>query len=109
MYSLIAYFIAFKAIDIVVEGLDESKAATIISEKSSDISEAISARLGRGLTFLNGRGAYKGTSTNVIYVVISRLEVAKLKAIVHDFDEDALVTIGSVEVSGKKYKKKAIH
>lgn len=109
MYSLIAYFIAFKAIDIVVEGLDESKAVIIISEKYSEISDAIGARLGRGLTFLNGKGAYKGAATNVIYVVISRLEIAKLKSIVHDFDENALVTIGSVEVSGKKYKKKAIH
>lgn len=109
MYSLIAYFIAFKVIDITVEGLDESKAVTIISEKHKDISEALMDRLGRGITLLQGKGGYKGYSTNVIYVVVSRLEIAKLKSIVHGFDDDALVTIGSVEVSGKKYKKKAIH
>lgn len=109
MYSLIAYFIAFKAIDIIVEGLDESKAVFIISEKYEDISEALNARLGRGVTLLDGKGAYKGEATNVIYVVISRLEVAKLKLIVQDFDEDALITIGSVEAAGKRYKKKAIH
>lgn len=109
MYSLIAYFIAFKVIDVTVEGLDESKGVIIISEKNKEISEAIMARLGRGLTLLEGKGGYKGFSTNVIYVVISRLEIAKLKSIVHGFDEDALVTIGSVEVSGKRYKKKAIH
>lgn len=109
MYSLIAYFIAFKVIDVVVEGLDESKGVFIISEKNKEISEAIMARLGRGLTLLEGKGGYKGFSTNVIYVVISRLEIAKLKSIVHGFDEDALVTIGSVEVAGKRYKKKAIH
>lgn len=109
MYSLIAYFIAFKVIDIVVEGLDESKAVTIVSSEYEEISEAIMARLGRGLTLLDGKGAYKGIPTSVLYVVVSRLELAKLKSIVYDFDKDALVTISNVEVAGKKYKKKAIH
>lgn len=108
MYSLIAYFIAFKVIDITVEGIDESKAVMIVSEKHKDISEAIMDRLGRGVTLLDGKGAYKGVATNVIYVVVSRLEIAKIKTIIHGFDEDALVTIGSVEIAGK-YKKKAIH
>lgn len=109
MYSLIAYFIAFKVIDITVEGLDESKAVIIISEKNKEISEAITERLGRGLTFLDGKGAYKGIPTNVIYVIVSRLEIAKLKNIVHGFDEEALVTISSVEVTVEKYRKKSIH
>ncbi|OCA99616.1 YitT family protein [Clostridium beijerinckii] len=109
MYSLIAYFIAFKTIDITVEGLNESKAVIIVSDKNNEISEAIMARLGRGITLLDGKGAYSGTETNVIYVVLSRLEIAKLKNIVHGFDEDALVTITSVEGTGKKYAKKAIH
>lgn len=109
MYSLIAYFIAFKTIDITVQGLDESKAVIIVSDKSKDISEAIIDRLGRGLTFLEGKGAYSGNEMNVIYVVLSRLEIAKLKNIVNGFDEDALITITSVEGAGKKYKKKAIH
>ncbi|GAA0076980.1 YitT family protein [Clostridium sp. CTA-5] len=109
MYSLIAYFIAFKTIDITVQGLDESKAVIVVSEKSKDISEAIMARLGRGVTFFDGKGAYSGNKTNVIYVVLSRLEIAKLKNIVHGFDEDALITITSVEGTGKRYGKKAIH
>ncbi|NRT73306.1 YitT family protein [Clostridium beijerinckii] len=109
MYSLIAYFIAFKTIDITVEGLNESKAVIIVSDKNTEISEAIMARLGRGITLLDGKGAYSGTEINVIYVVLSRLEIAKLKNIVHGFDEDALVTITSVEGTGKKYAKKAIH
>ncbi|AYD41187.1 YitT family protein [Clostridium fermenticellae] len=109
MYSLIAYFIAVKVIDIIVDGLDESKAVIIISEQYQDISEAIMNRLGRGLTLLDGKGAYKGVDTSVIYVIVSRLEISKVKNIVHGFDEDALITIGPVDVSGKKYKKKAIH
>lgn len=109
MYSLIAYFIAFKAIDITVEGLEESKAVIIVSDKNKDISSAIMDRLGRGITLLDGKGAYSGDKTEVIYVVLSRLEIAKLKNIVNGFDEDALITITSVEGAGKKYAKKAIH
>jgi len=109
MYSLMAYFIAFKTIDITVEGLNESKAVVIVSDKNEDISEAIIARLGRGVTLLDGKGAYSGDKTNVIYVVLSRLEITKLKDIVNGFDEEALITITSVEGTGKRYKKKAIH
>ncbi|MNM93626.1 hypothetical protein D3C76_903830 [compost metagenome] len=109
MYSLLAYFIAFKVIDIVVEGLDEAKAVMIISEQYDDITSAIMDRLGRGLTLLDGKGAYKGLETNVIYVIVSRLEITKLKSIVLGFDENALITIGNVEVTGKRYKKRAIH
>lgn len=109
MYSLIAYFIAFKTIDITVEGLNESKSVIIVSEKNEEISETLMDRLGRGVTLLQGKGAYKGDSTNVIYVVVSRLEIAKLKGIVHGLDENALVTIASVEVTGKRHGKKAIH
>ena len=61
------------------------------------------------LHLLDGKGAYSGTETNVIYVVLSRLEIAKLKSIVNGFDEDALITITSVEGTGKRYAKKAIH
>ncbi|KHD36071.1 membrane protein [Clostridium acetobutylicum] len=109
MYSLIAYFIAFKTIDITVEGLNESKSVIVVSDKHKEISSALTNRLGRGVTLLHGEGAYKGDTTNVIYVVVSRLEIAKLRSIVHDFDENALISIASVDVTGKMYGKKAIH
>jgi uncharacterized membrane-anchored protein YitT (DUF2179 family) len=109
MYSLITYFVAYKVIDIVTEGLDEMKGVLIISEAYEDISEALIARLGRGLTLLDGHGGYKGLPTNVIYIVVSRIELTKLKNIVQGFDENALVTIHSVETSGKRYRKRAIH
>lgn len=109
MYSLVTYFIAFKVIDIVVEGLDESKAVMIVSDQFADIADALSARLGRGVTLLKGQGGYSKADTTVIYIIVSRLELAKLKSIVLGFDNDALITVGNVEVAGKKYKKKAIH
>ncbi|MFX4262714.1 YitT family protein [Pelotomaculum propionicicum] len=110
MYSLLAYFIAFKMIDITVEGLDESKAVMIVSEKPEQIAEMLMARLGRGVTFLDGRGGYSGESKSVLYSVITRLEIAKLKAIVDEVDEGAFITISDVhEVMGGRFKKRAIH
>lgn len=109
MYSLVTYFIAFKVIDIVVEGFDSSKGVMIVSDCYSDIAAALTDRLGRGVTLLEGQGGYSRLETTVIYVVVSRLEITKLKSIVLGFDSDALITIGNVEVAGKKYRKKAIH
>ena len=110
MYSLVTYFIAAKVIDITIEGLDESKAAIIVSDHSEAIADALMARLGRGVTFLKGQGAYSGDDKRILYTVITRLEIAKLKTIVEEIDENAFVTINDVyDVLGGTFKKKAIH
>lgn len=110
MYSVIAYFIAFKAIDIVQLGLDESKSVWIISDYYEEIGEAITDRLGRGVTYFTGEGAYTGEGKKIIFVVITRLEEYKLKDIINHFDESAFVTIGNVsEVKGGRFKKRDIH
>lgn len=110
MYSIITYFIAFKTIDVVIQGLDESKSAWIISENHQLIGEAIIARLGRGVTYLNGEGAFTGDDKKVIFVVITRLEEAKLKTIVEELDPNAFLAVANIsEVRGGRFKKKAIH
>lgn len=110
MFSLIAYYIAFKVIDITLEGLDQSKSVWIISDKFRDIGEALTERLGRGVTYLDGEGGFSGEDKKVIFVVITRLEEAKLKSIVEDWDSDAFVAIGNIhDVKGGRFKKKAIH
>lgn len=110
MYSAVTYYIAFKVIDIVVQGLDESKSVYIISDNMDEIGSAIMDRLGRGVTFLNGEGAYSGESKKVIFTVISRLEESKLKTIVTELDENAFLAIGNIaEVRGGRFKKKDIH
>ncbi|MGM9927172.1 MAG: YitT family protein [Bacillus sp. (in: firmicutes)] len=110
MYSLLAYFVASKTIDVVILGLDESKSAWIISDKHKDIGEALLARLGRGVTYLNGEGAYSGEDKKVILCIITRLEEAKLKSIVDEIDPNAFLAMGNVaEVRGGRFKKKAIH
>ncbi|MEA4901665.1 YitT family protein [Desulfitobacterium sp.] len=110
MYSLIAYFVAFKVIDLTIEGLDESKAVIIISDKPDEIAEVLMARLGRGVTFLEGQGGYSKQAKGVLYSVVTRLEVSKLKSIIDEIDEEAFVTIQDVhEVLGGRLAKKAIH
>ncbi|MGM9923501.1 MAG: YitT family protein [Bacillus sp. (in: firmicutes)] len=110
MYSLLAYFVASKTIDTVLQGLDESKSAWIISEKHYEIGEALLARLGRGVTYMSGEGAYTGDEKKVIFIVITRLEEAKLKSIVEEIDPEAFLAVGNIsEVRGGRFKKKAIH
>lgn len=110
MYSFLAYFVAFKTIDIVIQGLDESKSVFIISDTVEDIGDAIMDRLGRGVTYLHGEGAYTGDNKKVIFTVITRLEEAKLKSIVEEIDDNAFLAVGNVaEVQGGRFKKKDIH
>ncbi|MEK3722258.1 YitT family protein [Paenibacillus sp. FSL H8-0034] len=110
MYSLMAYFIAFKMMDIIIEGFDESKSVWIISESYQAIGDIITARLGRGVTFLNGEGGFTGDSKRIIFCVINRLEEAKLKSIVEEVDPQAFLAIGNIhDVKGGRFNKKDIH
>lgn len=110
LYSLITYFVAFKIIDITIEGLDESKAIFIISNKGEDIAEQLMSRLGRGVTYLEGMGGYSKEKKNIIYLVVTRLEIAKLKEIINETDPEAFLTISGVhDVMGVNYKEKAVH
>ncbi|MFD1954156.1 YitT family protein [Paenibacillus thailandensis] len=110
MYSLIAYFIAYKMIDITIEGFDESKSVWIISEEWQEIGQAIMSRLGRGVTYLHGEGGFTGGSKRVIFVVINRLEEAKLKSIVEEFDPASFLAVGNIhDVKGGRFKKRNIH
>ena len=110
MYSVIAYFIAYKTIDVVILGMEESKSVYIISDAIDEIGQTIMDRLGRGVTFLHGEGAYTGNDKKIIFTVITRLEESKLKSIVTEIDDNAFLAIGNIaEVSGGRFKKKNIH
>jgi len=110
MYSIFTFYIAAKVMDIVVEGLDESKSVTIISGEHEEISEAIMDRLGRNTTLIYAKGGYTKEDTQMIYCVVTRLEVAKLKAVVHEIDPKAFISIQNVaDVLGGNIEKKSIH
>ncbi|TXK81902.1 YitT family protein [Paenibacillus sp. N3.4] len=110
MYSLIAYFIAYKMIDVTIEGFDESKSVWIISDQFREIGEAVLDRLGRGVTYLEGEGGFSGENKKVIFCVITRLEEAKLKSIVDELDSTAFLAVGNIhDVKGGRFKKSDIH
>jgi len=110
MYSIIAYYVAYKTIDLVMGGLEESKSVIIISDQSVEISNAIMNRLGRGVTHFYAKGGYTEEEKEVLFCVVSRLELAKLKTIVFDFDPQAFMTVEILQdVHGGRFDKKAIH
>jgi len=110
MYSLMAYYIAFKMIDLTIEGFQESKSVWIISDNYREIGDTILARLGRGVTYMSGEGGYTGEDKKVIFCIITRLEEAKLKLIVEEIDPTAFLAVGNIhDVKGGRFKKKDIH
>jgi uncharacterized membrane-anchored protein YitT (DUF2179 family) len=112
MYSIIAFYIAFKVIDITIEGIDEAKAAYIITsvEAEAVIIEEISTRLGRGVTVMHAEGGFSREQKSVLYSVITRLEIAALRDIIEENDPNAFVTIHDVsDVIGNNRMKKYIN
>lgn len=110
MYSLITYYIASKTMDVVVQGMSETKSVWIISDNHLEIGQAIMDRLGRTVTYLEGEGAYSQDKKKVIFCIINRLEEAKMKSIVDDVDQNAFLAVGYVnDVKGGQFKKKNIH
>ncbi|WP_126427252.1 YitT family protein [Brevibacillus marinus] len=103
MYTLVAVFLAARVIDFVQEGAYAAKALTIISDKTADITKQI-LELGRGVTVLSGKGAYSGGNKEVVYCVVSRNEVVRMKNIVKEIDPHAFVVVNDVhEVLGEGF------
>ena len=104
LYSILTYFITYKIIDMVSTGLDQTKAALIITDKGSDISKEIYNKLGRTVTTIKGKGLISGEK-EVIYCVLTRIEIFELKKIVTDMDKSAFISINDVsEIIGEHIK-----
>lgn len=105
MYSLIALFISARAIDVVQEGTNIARAFTIMSGRSDDIAQLIMDELGRGVTRIGGQGGYTGEPRPILYVVVLRSEVTRLKELVYRLDPSAFVVVGTVhEVVGEGFR-----
>lgn len=92
MYSLLTYVITFKAIDTVSEGLEQAKAALIVTAKGTKLSKEIYEKLGRTTTTIRGKGLISGEK-EVLYCVLTRIEIFELRHLVEKMDESAFVTI----------------
>lgn len=96
LYSIVTYFAALKTVDFIVEGLDRSKGAFIITSKSEDVCMVISDIFGHGMTILDAKGYYSSSDKKMIYVVLNRFQIARLKDIVRKVDPHAYITINDV-------------
>lgn len=97
LYSMLTYFVAARSIDFVIHGFEEFNGVTIISRASEAIRLGIVEQLGRGVTILRGKSGVEGTELEVLFVVISRLEIARLKHLVAEIDADAFVVMHKVD------------
>lgn len=104
MYSLLTYFITFRVIDFISEGFEQAKAALIITEKGTDMAKEIYKRLGRTVTTIRGKGLISGEK-EVLYCVLTRLEIYELRHIADEMDESAFITILDVsDIIGQHIK-----
>jgi len=110
LYSAATYYIAKIVIDVVQDGLEKSKSVRIVSNNSKELGEAIQDRLGRTVTYSQGRGGFSNELFDVTTCVINRMEENKLLSIIKDIDPKAFVVITDVaEVRGGSFKKRDIH
>ena len=105
LYSIVTYAIGIKAVDFIVEGLDKIKAAMIITDHPQDICRELSAAFGTGITLIDAHGYYSGDSKTMIYFVVNRFQIARMRTIVHDIDAQAFISITEVsDLFGKNAK-----
>lgn len=107
MYSILTYFIAYRMIDVVLEGLNSSKSIRIISDKWEEIGKILIEDLDISVTYLHGIGGYSRQEKTLIYCVASRLEMSKMKEVIMRIDPKAFFSVVDVhEVYGTRMSKR---
>ena len=113
LYAMITYLAASKTVDFVIEGIEEYTGVTIISSHNEEIKEMIIDKLGRGVTIYKGKGGYgkKGyiDERNILYTVVTRLEISKLNTEIHKIDGNAFVVMTAIkDIKGGMIKKRRL-
>ena len=96
LYSIVAYTAALKTIDFIVDGLDRAKCAIIITEHPNEVCNKLCEVFGSGVTRLEAKGGYSNKDKSMIYFVVNRYQVVRLKELVHEIDHSAYITISEV-------------
>ena len=110
MYSILTYFAASKTIDFLIHGIEEYTAVIIISDRSDAIRRAITDDLNRGVTVYKGRGGMTGAEQDILYCVVTRLEIGRVKNVASDIDEAAFVVVHPLaDVEGGVIRRPALH
>ena len=93
LYSIVTYAAASKTVDYIVDGLDTSKCAMVITTKPKEVGKAISDEFKIGITVIDAKGYYSNEPKTVLYAVVNRFQIVKMKALIKSIDKDAYVTI----------------
>lgn len=110
LYSFLYVYTSGKVVDSVITGFNQRKSIMIVSDSSQAIAEHILTQLNRGVTFLNGTGAYTGEHKEVIFTIITLTELAKMKEMVFDIDPNAFMVVNdTLEVFGKRHGTRKIY
>ena len=105
LYSLVTIYVFSNVIDFILEGIDAARSAVIVSKHTKTIAQAIIKELDRGCTFIDGRGGYTGESKEVLFCVVSKWQIFKLKKLVRSIDPTAFVIVSDVyETLGEGFK-----
>ncbi len=96
LYSIVTYAAGLKTIDFIVDGLDRAKCAIIITEKPDDVCKQLCDVFGSGITKLDARGGYSNKEKSMLYFIVNRYQVVRMKELVHEIDETAYITISEV-------------
>ena len=104
LYSIVTYGAALKTVDFIVEGIDRSKAAMIITTKPDEVCAALSEEFQSGITRVEARGGYSDMPKTMIYFVLNRFQIGKMRAIINSTDPFAYVSISDVADIFKKNK-----
>ena len=107
LFAIITYAVGNKTVDFVVEGFDKAKSVMIVTSMEEAVCKALSEEFGRGITQLHGRGYYSGADKCVIYFVVNRFQIPKVKTLVTEIDPNAFITISEIsDVLGTSLKTK---
>jgi len=107
LYSLVTIYVFSNMVDFILEGIDSARSVMIVSPHSSQIAKAIDKELERGTTFLEGRGGFTGEKKDILFCVVSKWQVFKVKKIVKNIDPRAFVIVSDVfETLGEGFKEK---
>jgi uncharacterized membrane-anchored protein YitT (DUF2179 family) len=110
LYSMVTYFAASKTVDFLIHGLEEYTAITIMSEKNDEIRLAIVRDLQRGVTVYKGRGGHSNTEQDILFCVVTRLEIGRVKTVVRDLDDRAFIVVNPLaDAEGGVLKKLAMN
>ncbi|WP_010586995.1 YitT family protein [Schlesneria paludicola] len=110
LYSILTYVTAARTLDFLIYGLEQFTAITIVSERSASIRQRIMDELGRGVTIYKARGGKSGVDQEILYCVVTRLEIGKVKSIIREVDESAFVVTHALsDVQGGMVKRAGLH